>query len=52
MRCEIFPRAEVDLREIGDYIARDNPQRAENFIDELLTHSQQIARMPTAYPNS
>ena len=49
MRCEISPLAEADLREIGDYIARDNPRRAESFIDELLVHSQKIAKMPTAY---
>lgn len=50
MRCEISPLAESDLREIGDYIARDNPRRAEGFIDELLVRSRQIADMPTAYP--
>jgi hypothetical protein len=27
MRCELSPQAEIDLREIGDSIARDNPQR-------------------------
>jgi len=26
----------IDLREIGDYIARDNPQRAASFVADLL----------------
>ncbi len=50
MRCEISPLAEADLREIGDYIARDNPQRAGSFIEELVERTQQIARMPLAHP--
>lgn len=49
MPCEISLLAEADLREIGDYIARDNPKRAESFIDELLAHGEKIAAMPTAY---
>ena len=41
--------AEADLQEIGDYIAKDNPRRAESFIDELLDQAEKIAQMPTAY---
>jgi plasmid stabilization system protein ParE len=40
----------IDLREIGDYIARDNPQRAASFVGELLARSQRIAKQPEAYP--
>ena len=50
MRCELSPLAENDLREIGDYIARDNPQRATSSVNELLAHSQTIADHPEAYP--
>jgi toxin ParE1/3/4 len=50
MRCEISPQAVADLQEIGDYIARDNPQRAASFVGELLAHSQRIAENPEAYP--
>ena len=50
MRCELSPQAEIDLREIGDSIARDNPQRAASFVGELLAHSQRIAEQPEAYP--
>ena len=51
MRCELSPQAEIDLREIGDCIARDNPQRAASFVGELLAHSQRIAEHPEAYPS-
>jgi len=50
MRCELSPQAEIVLREIGDSIARDNPQRAASFVGELLAHSQRIAEQPKAYP--
>jgi toxin ParE1/3/4 len=50
MRCELSPQAVADLQEIGDYIARDNPQRAASFLAELLAHSQRIADHPEAYP--
>jgi toxin ParE1/3/4 len=47
MRCEISPLAENDLREIGDYMAIGNPERAISFIEELLEHSQRIASIPS-----
>jgi toxin ParE1/3/4 len=49
MRCEISPLAEQDLREIGDYIAIGNPQRAISFVEELLAHSQRITSIPFGY---
>jgi toxin ParE1/3/4 len=49
MRCELSPLAQADLREIGDHIARDNPARAESFVDELLERGQRLLNMPTAY---
>jgi toxin ParE1/3/4 len=50
MRCELSPQAVADLQEIGDYIARDNPQRAASFVAELLAHCQRLADHPEAYP--
>jgi toxin ParE1/3/4 len=50
MRCEVSPQAVIDLREIGDYIARDNSQRAASFVGEMLARSQRIAEQPEAYP--
>jgi toxin ParE1/3/4 len=50
VRCELSPKAVADHKEIGDYIARDNPQRAASFVTELLAHSQRVADHPDAYP--
>jgi toxin ParE1/3/4 len=47
--CVISPQAEFDLLEIGDYIAQDNPRRAETFIDEILAHVAVIANNPLGY---
>ena len=47
--CVISPLAEFDLLEIGDYIAQDNPRRAETFIDEILAHIEVIANNPLSY---
>ncbi len=49
MRCELSPKAVADHKEIGDYIARDNPQRAASFARELLTHIQVITEQQEAY---
>ncbi len=38
-----------DLEEIGDYIARDNPARAESFVVELRKQCEKIARNPLGY---
>jgi toxin ParE1/3/4 len=46
MRCEIAPLARLDLKEIGDYIARDNPQRAISFVDELVGHCHKLTTQP------
>jgi len=50
MLCVFSPRAEIDLEEIGDYIARDNPPRAESFIQEIREQCSKIAEMPLAFP--
>jgi toxin ParE1/3/4 len=49
MRVRVSRRAEMDLAEITDFIALDNPERAYQFEDELLEHAQKIARAPLAY---
>jgi len=50
MRLVFSPRAALDLEEIGDYIARDNPRRAISFLGELEAHCHKIAEMPSAFP--
>lgn len=44
-RLLLSPRAQLDLEEIGDYIAR-----AISFLDELKARCERIFEMPTAYP--
>jgi toxin ParE1/3/4 len=46
--CIFHAKARSDLREIGDYIAEDNPVRAVSFVEELEARCQKIA----LYPNS
>jgi toxin ParE1/3/4 len=41
--------AELDLEEIGDYIAADNPARAVSFVREIREHCTKIAKSPLAY---
>jgi toxin ParE1/3/4 len=48
MQCEFSPLAELDLEEIGDYIARDNPRRAVSFIQEIRERCAKVAASPAA----
>lgn len=45
----LTPEAELDLEEIADYIAADNPRRAVSFVDELRDRCQEIATAPLAH---
>jgi len=49
MRARLTPQAEIDLEEIGDYIALANPERAISFIQEIREHCQRIADDPMRY---
>ncbi len=49
MRAYFTPQAEIDLEEIGDYIAADNPKRAVSFVQEIRQHCGRIAEGPTRY---
>jgi toxin ParE1/3/4 len=42
-------RAEMDLAEITNFIALDNPARAFEFEEDLLEHAHRIGRAPLAY---
>ncbi len=48
MRCIFSSFAELDLEEIADYIARDNPRRALSYIGEIRERCQNIALFPEA----
>ena len=49
MRLVISPMAEKDLEEIGDYIAQNNPLRAQYFVEELYEQCRQMGDFPQAY---
>lgn len=49
MRIVFTVQAELDLEEIGDYIAVDNPARALSFVREIRDHCNRIAAAPLAY---
>jgi toxin ParE1/3/4 len=42
--------AKTDLERISDFIAVDNPLRAETFVGELLDRCLRLAEMPRAFP--
>jgi toxin ParE1/3/4 len=42
--------ARDDLREIGDWIAKDNPARAMSFVDELIERALSLAQNPQRFP--
>jgi toxin ParE1/3/4 len=50
MKVVITDDALDDLEQIGDYIARDNPERARNFVAELIAKAQGLADMPERFP--
>jgi toxin ParE1/3/4 len=47
---EIRQRAVDDLRDIADYIGRDNPARAESYIDEILDRIAWVGENPLLHP--
>ncbi len=50
MIVHISAEAEADLESIGDHIARDNPVRAESFIQELRARCAELSEVPHAFP--
>ena len=50
MNVRFSKEAENDLLGIGDYIAKESPLRALEFIRSLRVSAAQIAETPFAYP--
>lgn len=50
MRVFFTESAELDLEEIGDWISKDNPQRAATFVRELRRSCMAIGPRALAYP--
>jgi toxin ParE1/3/4 len=49
MRIVFTIRAHTDLREIGDWIAKDSPRRAHSFVRELEAKCGRLASYPARY---
>jgi len=43
---EFHPEARIDLREIVDYIADDNPDASDNVLSDILRTLTSLARFP------
>ncbi|MCA0432081.1 MAG: type II toxin-antitoxin system RelE/ParE family toxin [Proteobacteria bacterium] len=50
MKVVLTDSALADLEAIGDWIARDNPQRALSFVRELREACSKLSDMPKAWP--
>jgi toxin ParE1/3/4 len=50
VKVDITDLAEDDLESIGDWIAKDNPERAASFIVELRQSCLNIGPWPLAFP--
>ena len=50
MKVRLSARATADLEEIADWIAADNPARADSFVDELVAKVGSLARHPRRFP--
>jgi toxin ParE1/3/4 len=50
MEIRFSRRAEIDLEDIADFIARDNPARAASFVRELREHCRRRLLFPEATP--
>ena len=49
-RLVILPAARMDLIEIGDFIALDNPERAASFVTEIEERMTEVADRPGSFP--
>ena len=49
-RLVILPAARMDLIEIGDFIALDNPERAASFVTEIESRMIDVAERPCSFP--
>jgi len=50
LRLVVLPAARMDLIEIGDFIALDNPIRALTFVAEIEAKMNEVAKRPASFP--
>jgi addiction module RelE/StbE family toxin len=48
VNVEFSPEAQADLDEIADFIARDDPDAAESWIERLIDRAERLAFAPRA----
>ena len=48
---QLQPEARSDLRQVGEYIARDSPQRAGEFVQRLLDRCDRQSQRPSPARN-
>jgi plasmid stabilization system protein ParE len=48
---DFHPEARIDLREITDFIADDNPDAADKVLTEILNALASLVRFPTKDPH-
>ena len=46
LRVELAPQALLDLEDIADFIARDNPNAALRWVDRLVDCAQRVGALP------
>lgn len=50
MKVVLTVEALADLEDIGDFIAQDNPLRADSFMAELAEKARELADFPKRFP--
>ena len=50
MIVRLTDEAERDLEAIGDYVAKDNPERSASFVGELRAKRLDLAHFPNRFP--
>jgi toxin ParE1/3/4 len=48
MQLRLSRRAQIDLVDIADYIAEDNPERAATFVEQILGRCRELLAFPRA----
>lgn len=49
MKPTFTVEAEADLLSIGRYIARENPQRAGSYVEEIIERCDEVASAPNLF---
>jgi plasmid stabilization system protein ParE len=49
MKVVVSAAAEQDLREIGEFVARDSPSQAARVVNAIADRAQQLAEAPEAF---